>query len=227
MEPVITPAKPETPAGIDNLGRNGDGFGGGNRFGGGGPDSRGGWVGSARVYRTGVWMAMAAIVMLFAAFTSALVVRKGLSNDWVATALPRVLWLNTAVLIASSVAFELSRRSLAPGPSFSVSGFSRWLYVTLALGLAFIAGQLIAWRELASRGVYLATNPSSSFFYLLTGAHGLHLLGGIVALFYVALRARQLALAPAKRVVVDVTGVYWHFMDALWIYIVLLLAVRS
>ena len=227
MEPVITPTKPETPAGIDNLGRNGDGFGGGNRFGGGGPDSRGGWVGSARVYRTGVWMAMAAIVMLFAAFTSALVVRKGLSNDWVATALPRVLWLNTAVLIASSVTFEFSRRSLAAGASFSVSRFSRWLYVTLALGVAFIAGQLIAWRELASRGVYLATNPSSSFFYLLTGAHGLHLLGGIVALFYVALRARQLALAPAKRVVVDVTGVYWHFMDALWIYILLLLTVRS
>ena len=228
MEPVVAPVKPETPAGIDNLGRNGDGFGGGDRFGGGGggPDSRG-WAGSVRVYRTGVWMAMAAIVMLFAAFTSALVVRKGLSNDWVATALPRVLWLNTAVLIASSVTFEFSRRSLAGDPSFSARRFSRWLYVTLALGLAFIAGQLIAWRELASRGVYLATNPSSSFFYLLTGAHGLHLLGGIVALFYVALRARQLALAPAKRVVVDVTAIYWHFMDALWIYILLLLTVRS
>ncbi|PYV06379.1 MAG: hypothetical protein DMG26_03250 [Acidobacteria bacterium] len=228
MEPVVAPAKPETPAGIDNLGRNGDGFGGGDRFGGGGggPDSRG-WAGSVRVYRTGMWMALAAIVMLFAAFTSALVVRKGISNDWVATALPRVLWLNTAVLIASSVTFEFSRRSLAGDPSFSARRFSRWLYVTLALGLAFIAGQLIAWRELASRGVYLATNPSSSFFYLLTGAHGLHLLGGIVALFYVALRARQLALAPAKRVVVDVTAIYWHFMDALWIYILLLLTVRS
>ncbi|PYV24206.1 MAG: hypothetical protein DMG27_13500 [Acidobacteria bacterium] len=228
MEPVVAPVKPETPAGIDNLGRNGDGFGGGDRLGGGGggPDSRG-WAGSVRVYRTGMWMALAAIVMLFAAFTSALVVRKGLSNDWVATALPRVLWLNTAVLIASSVTFEFSRRSLAGDPSFSARRFSRWLYVTLALGLAFIAGQLIAWRELASRGVYLATNPSSSFFYLLTGAHGLHLLGGIVALFYVALRARQLALAPAKRVVVDVTAIYWHFMDALWIYILLLLTVRS
>jgi len=226
MEPVLTPAKPQAPGDTDNIRRNGDGFGGGDRFGGGDgePDS-GGWAGSVRVYRTGMWMALAAIVMLFAAFTSALVVRKGLSNDWVATALPRVLWLNTAVLIASSVTFEFSRRSLAAGASFSVSGFSRWLYVTLALGLAFIAGQLIAWRELASRGVYLATNPSSSFFYLLTGAHGLHLLGGIVALFYVALRARQ--LAPAKRVVVEATAVYWHFMDALWIYIVLLLTVRS
>ena len=228
MEPVLTPAKPQSPADTDDFGRNGDGVGGRDPFGGGGggPDSRG-WAGSVRVYRTGVWMAMAAIVMLFAAFTSALVVRKGLSNDWVRTALPRVLWFNTAVLIASSVTFEFSRRSLAGGPSFSVNRFSRWLYVTLALGVAFIAGQLIAWRELASRGVYLATNPSSSFFYLLTGAHGLHLLGGILALFYVALRARRLARAPAKRVVVDATAVYWHFMDALWIYILLLLTVRS
>src|SRR5207237_5360276 len=106
-EPVTTPVKPDTPAGIDNLGHHGDGLGGGDRFGGGGgePDS-GGWAGSVRVYRTGMWMALAAIVMLFAAFTSALVVRKGLSNDWVATALPRVLWLDTAVLIASSVTFE-------------------------------------------------------------------------------------------------------------------------
>src|SRR5437868_12007036 len=101
MEPAIAQAKPETPVSIDNLGGNGDGLGGGRGFGGGGPDSRG-WAGSLRVYRTGMWMALAAIVMLFAAFTSALVVRKGISNDWVATALPRVLWFNTAVLIASS-----------------------------------------------------------------------------------------------------------------------------
>src|SRR5438067_789270 len=207
MEPVLTPSKPETPARTDDFGRDGGGLGG-NRFGGGGDEGAGyGGTIPARVYRTGMWMALAAIVMLFAAFTSALVVRKGISNDWVTTGLPPILWLNTAVLIASSVTFEFSRRSLAAGASFSVSGFSRWLYVTLGLGLAFIAGQLIAWRELASRGVYLATNPSSSFFYLLTGAHGLHLLGGIVALFYVALRARQ--LAPAKRVVVDVTAAYW------------------
>ena len=226
MEPVLTPSKPETPARTDDFGRDGGGLGG-NRFGGGGggPDSRG-WAGSVRVYRTGVWMAMAAIVMLFAAFTSALVVRKGLSNDWVATALPRVLWLNTAVLIASSVTFEFSRRSLAPGLGFSPQRFARWLYLTLALGLTFIAGQLVAWRELAGRGVYLSTNPSSSFFYLLTGAHGVHLLGGIAALFYVVFRARKLALALARRVVVDVTAIYWHFMDALWIYILLLLTVR-
>jgi cytochrome c oxidase subunit 3 len=228
MEPtVIAPAKPEAPAGVEDVGRNGDGFSGGNRYGGGGgePESQG-WAGRVRAYRTGMWMALAAIVMLFAAFTSALVVRKGISNDWVTTAIPRILWLNTAVLIASSVALEFSRRSLAPGSGFSVEGFTRWLYLTLGLGLTFIAGQLIAWRELTSRGVYLSTNPSSSFFYLLTGAHGVHLLGGIAGLFYVVFRARRLALAPGRRVVVDVTALYWHFMDGLWVYILLLLTVR-
>jgi len=226
MEPVLTPTKPEPPARTDDFGRDGDGLGG-NRFGGGGGEGTGyGGTIAARVYRTGMWMALAAIVLLFAAFTSALVVRKGISNDWVTTALPPILWLNTVVLVASSVTLEFSRRSLAPGLGFSPQRFARWLYLTLALGLTFIAGQLVAWRELAGRGVYLSTNPSSSFFYLLTGAHGVHLLGGIAALLYVLFRARKLALALARRVVVDVTAIYWHFMDALWIYILLLLTVR-
>jgi cytochrome c oxidase subunit 3 len=79
---------------------------------------------------------------------------------------------------------------------------------------------------LAARGVYLATNPSSSFFYLLTAAHGLHLLGGIVALFYVSLQARRIALAAKKRTAVDVTAIYWHFMDGLWIYVLALMMMR-
>lgn len=171
-----------------------------------------------------MWVALSAVVMVFAAFTSAMVVRKGISNDWVYTELPRVLWLNTVVLIASSVTLELSRRSLAAG---SVDRFARMLYGTVALGVAFVAGQLIAWRELASRGVYLATNPSSSFFYLLTAAHGVHLLGGIVALFYIVVRAGRIALEPARRTAVDVAAIYWHFMDGLWIYILLLLMTRK
>ena len=224
---VLTPAKPQVPAGTDDAGRNGNRFGG-EGFGDGGQGEHA-WSVPARAYRTGMWMALAAITMLFAAFTSAMVVRKGISNDWVPTALPRILWLNTAVLLSSSLTLELSRRSLStggPGAGFSARGFTRWLYVTLALGLCFIAGQLIAWRELASRGVYLATNPSSSFFYLLTATHGVHLLGGIAALGYVVLRAGRIALAPGRRTLVDLTALYWHFMDGLWIYILLLLSVR-
>ncbi|HEV2349918.1 MAG TPA: cytochrome c oxidase subunit 3 [Terriglobia bacterium] len=177
----------------------------------------------AQTYRTGMWMALVAIVMLFASFTSALIVRKGGSSDWAAIALPRILYFNTLILLASSVAFEISRRALGAGRA---SQFKIWLKVTSILGVAFIGGQLVAWRELASHGVYLSTNPSSSFFYLLTAAHGLHLLGGVIALCYLVGQAPRLAAGLKKRVAVDVTALYWHFMDGLWIYLLLLLTVR-
>lgn len=231
MAAVLTPTKPKAPAKTDGLGRNGGGSG---REGLGGPGGSGGadgdarwepaaWSVPARTYRTGMWMALAAIVMLFAAFTSAMVIRQGISNDWVRTALPHVLYLNTLVLLTSSLTLELSRRSLAQG---SGAQYSTWLQVTLGLGLTFVCGQLIAWRELASRGVYLSTNPSSSFLYLLTGAHGIHLLGGIGALFYLVFRARKVGFTPSRHTATDVTAIYWHFMDGLWIYILLLLTVR-
>lgn len=211
---VLLPTKPEKAGKRGGSGRDG-GFGG--------PDGSGGgheYRVPVRTYRLGMWFALTGIVMLFAAFTSALVVRKGMSLDWVSVAVPRVLWLNTGVLLASSVTLELSRRALARG----VAGrFTGWLYATLVLGLAFIGGQLVAWRELASRGVYLATNPSSSFFYVLTAAHGVHLLGGVIGLGYVVFRAGNIARGIARRTPVEVTAIYWHFMDALWIYIFFLL----
>ena len=211
-----TLTKPEQAVRINDGGRGGglhpDGFGG--REGGGQfrvPE---------RTYRLGMWFALTGIVMLFAAFTSALVVRKGMSFDWVPVRMPRILWLNTFVLLASSAALEFSRRSLRAG---AAKAFIRWLTAALVLGLGFLAGQLIAWRELASRGIYLASNPGSSFFYVLTAAHGFHLLGGVVALAYVVFRARPIALGLARRTPVDVTAIYWHFMDVLWIYLLLLL----
>jgi cytochrome c oxidase subunit 3 len=177
-----------------------------------------------------MWMGLAGITMVFAAFTSALVVRKGAGSDWAPTALPPVLYLNTIVLLASSLTLELSRRSLASKQSKQgarLEGrFLGWWYVTLILGGAFIAGQLQAWRELSARGVYLSTNPSSSFFYLLTAAHGLHLLGGIAALTYVAVRARGGQFVIGERTAVDLTALYWHFMDGLWVYILFLLVTR-
>ena len=220
MATIETPSKPITPREPNTFGGDGSGFGG---FGGGGWDRSGGWSVPAPAYRVGMWMGLAGIVLLFAAFTSAMVVRKGLSTDWVETNLPNILYLNTLVLIASSVALEISRRSLARGLG---ERFATWLYATMALGLAFVGGQLLAWRELAQRGVYLSTNPSSSFFYLLTAAHGLHLLGGIVALAYLAWKARDIARGLKKQTAVDVTAIYWHFMDGLWVYILILFSVR-
>jgi len=204
----------------------GGGHDGGNGFSG----SHGGdhwesapWSVPARAYHTGMWMGIAGIVMVFAAFTSALVVRRGLSTDWVPTAIPRILFLNTAVLALSSLTLELSRRSLRARRH---PAFARWLYLTVGLGLVFVGGQLEAWKELAARGVYLSSNPSSSFFYLLTAAHGIHLLGGVAALLTLALRTQMIVALPKKRVAVEVTAIYWHFMDALWIYLLILLVVR-
>jgi cytochrome c oxidase subunit 3 len=221
MATTLASPKPKTPSTSSNgTGFDGNGFHGGS--GGSGDSGAYGWGVPARAYRTGLWMGLAAIVMLFAAFTSALVVRKGMSTDWAWTALPPVLYLNTCLLLCSSLTLEIARRSLTGGES----RFPRWLYATALLGLAFVAGQLVAWRQLASRGIYLSTNPSSSFFYLLTAAHGAHLLGGIVALFYLALRARSIVVSPRRPVAVELTATYWHFMDALWIYILLLFMVR-
>ncbi len=220
MATVLTPPTLEVPRRNAGSGRGGNGFGGLGR--GDGPEGQGRSVPSG-AYRTGMWMGLVAIVMLFAAFTSAMVVRKGAAPDWAVIALPRILYLNTVVLLASSVALETSRRYLQGGWA---ARFKAWLYVTVVLGLAFIGGQLFAWRELAARGVYLSTNPSSSFFYLLTAAHGLHLVGGIIALSYLVARAPQLAAGIKRRVAVDVTALYWHFMDGLWIYLLLLLTVR-
>jgi len=161
--------------------------------------------------------------MLFAALTSAMLVRAEISSEWVHTKIPSILYFNTLVLVLSSLTLELSRRSLSKEAG---KRFLGWLYATTALGIAFIAGQFLAWRELAARGIYVTTNPSSSFFYVLTAAHGVHLLAGILALFYLVFRSRQIIRTPQKRIAVEVTAIYWHFMDGLWIYILILLKVK-
>jgi cytochrome c oxidase subunit III len=171
---------------------------------------------------TGIWVALAAISMSFAALTSALVVRKGGALDWRHLTLPSILYLNTFVLLASSVTLEISRRRVASfrGGLQSKANPARWLYVTLLLGLVFVAGQYVAWRQLSAQGLYLATNPSSSFFYVLTAAHALHVLGGLGGLVRVI---RKLGNFSLRRSTLDATSRYWHFMDVLWIYLLLLL----
>lgn len=172
---------------------------------------------------TGIWVGLAAISMTFAALTSALVVRKGGSLDWRHFTLPSILYLNTILLFASSVTLEISRRRVASfmtGVRSQVENPARWLYITLSLGLLFVAGQYMAWRQLSAQGLYLATNPASSFFYVLTAAHALHVLGGLGGLGRVILKLNHLIL---RKSTLDATARYWHFMDVLWVYLLLLL----
>jgi cytochrome c oxidase subunit 3 len=175
---------------------------------------------------TAIWVVLFAISMMFAAFTSALVVRKGGSGDWRTFKLPSILFFNTLILFASSVTLEVSRRRIALFMGHvqeQIQSPARWLYVTLTLGVLFVAGQYVAWSQLRAEGLYLATNPSSSFFYVLTVTHALHVLGGLGGLVYVI---RKLGKASLRRSTLDAAARYWHFMDLLWLYLLLLLWVK-
>ena len=171
-------------------------------------------------YRIGMLVSLASIAMLFTSLSSALVVRSGLT-DWFPIAVPRVMFGSTALLLLASVSIEIARRKLKQ--NFAAS-YNRYLSLTVLLGLGFLASQLIAWRQLARQGIYISTHPHSSFFYLLTGAHGVHVAGGLVALGFLWLRSRRYAQQPARRQgMADAVSIYWHFMFALWIYLFLLL----
>jgi cytochrome c oxidase subunit 3 len=172
---------------------------------------------------TGIWVGLAAITMTFAAFTSALIVRQGSALDWRHITLPPVLYLNSLVIIASSFTLEISRRRIAVfmgGIRDQAASPARWLYITLFLGLLFVAGQTFAWLQLTSQGFGLATNVSYSFFYVLTVAHALHVFGGLGGLVRVIGKLNHSVL---RRSTLDATSRYWHFMGVLWLYLLLLL----
>lgn len=194
--------------------------------------------------RLGLLVALTPVLMLFVSFTSAYVVRQGLPTldprtnqlvrDWIPVKLPALLLVNTLVLLLSSVGMELARRqtklaavaaTAKPGSGASISeeGKTPWLAMTIVLGLLFLFGQWLAWKQLAASGFYVATTPSSSFVYLLTGAHAVHLMGGVLALLVAGLFVLLRKPVTTRSIVVDVAGWYWHFMAALWVYILLLL----
>ena len=180
--------------------------------------------------QTGVWVGIAAITMSFAAYSSALVVRQGASPDWVHFTLPPILFFNTLVVVASSATLYMARPH-RPVTADPVGGGAvdaphlTWLYVTILLGFLFLVGQILAWRNLAAQGLTLASSPSSSFFYLLTAMHGLHLLGGLAGLLYVVYRVRRSSAVRAVSAF-RAASLYWHFMTVLWLYLFAMLATR-
>jgi cytochrome c oxidase subunit 3 len=184
--------------------------------------------------------------MVFVSLTSAYVVRRGLPTfddasrtyfrDWGSVQLPWLLLaINTALLLISSLTMERARRNItrsaALAPVRSIPGVSvgdergfPWLGVTVVLGFGFLIGQWIAWSELKGRGFFVNTNPNSSFVYLLTAAHAVHLAGGVVALLWAGATSLLRRPIEGRRIVVDVTAWYWHFMALLWLYVFALLA---
>ena len=175
-------------------------------------------------YRIGMLVSLASIAMLFTSLSSAYIVRSGVTYDWYPMAVPRVMFGSTALLILGSVSIEIARRKLKQSLSTT---YSRYLLLTLCLGCGFLVSQLIAWRQLEAQGIYISTHPHSSFFYTLTGAHAVHIAGGLLGLSILWWRSRRSldeARSIAKRqAAADAVAIYWHFMDALWIYLFLLL----
>lgn len=175
-------------------------------------------------YRIGMLVTLASVAMLFTSLSSAYIVRSGAMTDWFAIAVPRVLFGSTALLLLASVAIEIARRKLKQN---LLSGYSGYLSLTVLLSLGFLGSQLFAWRQLQQQGIYIYSHPHSSFFYLMTGAHGFHVAGGLIGLGLLWLYSRrqsETADFVAKRQgMADAVAIYWHFMFALWIYLFLLL----
>jgi len=175
-------------------------------------------------YRIGMLVSLASIAMLFTSLSSAYIVRSGVTYDWYPIAVPRVMFGSTALLILSSISIEIARRKLKAGLN---STYSKYLLLTLLLGLGFLASQLFAWRQLAAQGLYISTHPHSSFFYVLTGTHGVHIAGGLLALVFLWRRSQRplddAVLIAKRQAAADAVAIYWHFMGALWIYLFLLL----
>ena len=170
-------------------------------------------------YRIGMLVSLASIAMLFTSLSSAYIVRSGVTYDWYPMGVPRVMFGSTALLLLCSVSIEIARRKLKQGLG---GAYSKYLLLTGFLGLGFLVSQLIAWRQLAAQGIYISTHPHSSFFYVLTGAHGVHIAGGLLGLTLLWLRSGRL-IEGKRQAAADAVAIYWHFMGALWIYLFLLL----
>jgi cytochrome c oxidase subunit 3 len=170
--------------------------------------------------RFGLLAFMGTVTMLFIGFTSAYILRRA-SADWRPLSAPAILWPNTAILLASSVTLERARRRLR---ECEMAALRSALLATGALGALFVAGQMASWRALAAQGIFLASNPHSSFFYVLTGLHVVHLMGGLAWFGVVASRARRMALLPGSDALA-LFATYWHFLGALWLYLLFLLFV--
>ena len=177
---------------------------------------------SKDTYRITTWILLAAIVMMFVALTSAYIFLSG-DQQWQPVRMPRTFIVSTGLILISSATMEAARRYLHREDG---RRYARWLWVTLLLGFAFVSSQLMGWKQLVADGVYVSGNPHSSFFYLFTGTHGLHLLGGMTALIYLALRARRVLVgvnSEKRLAATDSISLYWHFMDGLWVALFLLL----
>jgi cytochrome c oxidase subunit III len=169
--------------------------------------------------KIGLGVFLAVVGSLFALFISAYSMRMNMV-DWRALPMPRLLWFNTAVLVLSSVALQWA---LVAARRNNIDGVIAGLCAGGAFAITFLVGQLLAWRELSVAGYFLASNPANSFFYLITAAHGLHVMGGLVAVGRTTAKVWRGAEMTQLRLSVELCATYWHFLLLVWLVLLGLL----
>ncbi len=162
-----------------------------------------------------MWLFLVTVGMLFAAFTSAYIVRQNAGN-WVYFELPSLFYYTTGLILASSVSMQLA---YAEGKKDHISRVKVWITITFVLGVLFLIGQFMGYVQLVGMGIHLAGNPAESFVYLLTGVHGLHLIGAIVFLLIMLGAAFRNEVNSRNMVYMEMCTTFWHFLSGLWLYL--------
>ncbi len=187
-----------------------------------------------KAHRFTMLLALVSICMAFGGLTSAYIVRKGAGN-WVDFSMPVAFYTSTIIILISSATMHVAHVSNKKGHTLmTVFG----IFVTIVLGLLFAYFQLQGWQDLTNSGIYLDGNPSGSFFYVITGMHAFHLLGGVIFLLFAFIKSSWLFIykkqkstlisdkSTALKVRTDLLGIYWHFMDILWVYLFIFLFIN-
>ncbi len=176
-------------------------------------------------HKFALWVAIGGIVMMFGAFTSAYVVRRA-SGNWFEFKLPDIFFLNTVVIVASSVTLHFAYTAFKKGKE---TWYKSLLVATFLLGILFVILQYKGWEAMNAIGATFTVNPSSSFIYVISGLHAAHVLGGIAALIVAMTHAFVLPFKPTirRKQRFELVCHYWHFVDVLWIYLVVFFMLQS
>jgi len=165
-----------------------------------------------------MWVAIGSILMMFAGLTSAYIVKRSQAS-WLMLEIPVIFWYSTAAILASSVTVHLSLRAMK---ARELMTYRRWLVVTAVLGVLFLVLQIAGFMQFEARDIRLigaGSNASYSFLLAISGLHGLHVLGGVIALVVITIRAISSSVRNYNTVPLEVAATYWHFVDLLWIYL--------
>jgi cytochrome c oxidase subunit III len=165
-----------------------------------------------------LWLFIVSIVMIFAAMTSAYIVRRAEGN-WLVVEIPSVFYINTAIIFLSSISMHWAFLSAKKD---NLQPMKTGLLITTLLGVLFLAGQIIGWEHLDADKVFFGgteSNPGGSFMYVLTGLHGFHLVSGVIFLIVVLVSAFRYEVHSKSMLLIEMCTTYWHFLDALWIYL--------